>query len=322
LVKFSRRLEPENVAAKKKVSSVHWDSIARGIDTGLCVPFLGAGVNASELPMAGDVARYLLEKLLDRKIGAFDDLVEVTPKPALRQYPDLGRARVQDLARVALHLELEGNYPAVVDYLKEIIADEGCEPAEILRVLARLPFPLIITTNYDRLLERAFEAEQRPKLTLSQPIEGFAAEDVDDWQRKLAGDERVIYKLHGSFDDPQPNLVISEDDYIAFLGIAADEKLGVPRQIKARIQDSVLLFLGYGLEDWDVRTIYNLLIEKAPRRSRNLSFAIQRQPSPFWVRFWEKKDVVIYDVDLSDFAEQLETEYARRSKPRRSTVRG
>ena len=91
-------------------------------------------------------------------------------------------------------------------------------------------------------------------------------------QRK--GDERVVYKLHGSFDDPEPNLVISEDDYIAFLGIAADEKLGVPRQIKSRIQDSALLFLGYGLEDWDVRTIFNLLIEKGPQRSRKKSSVV------------------------------------------------
>jgi len=312
------------VAVKRKISSVHWDSIVRGIDTGLCVPFLGAGVNAStDLPMGGDVARYLLGKLLGRSVADFKDLVEITPKRALRRYPDLGRARVHDLARVALHLELEGNYPAVVDYLKEIIADEDCEPAGMLLTLARMPFPLIVTTNYDRLMEKAFEAEEQPRpLVLSQPIDGFAADEVEAWQRKLAGEERLIYKLHGSFDDPRPNLVISEDDYIEFLGSAADEKLGVPRQIKARIQDSVLLFVGYGLEDWDVRTIYNLLIEKAPRRSRNMSFAIQKAPTPFWARFWEKKGVTIYDIDLDEFAKQLEREYARRSKPRRSTVGG
>jgi hypothetical protein len=304
------------VPTRKKISSIHWDSIVRGIDKGLCVPFLGAGVNAgTDLPIGVEVARGLLEKLLDRKVNAWSDLLEVKSKPALKRYPDLARARVQDLARVALHMELEGNYPALVAYLKEIIADENRSPARILHVLAGLPFKLIVTTNYDRLLERAFALEkQPPPLVLSQPIEGFSAQQVDEWQPKLAADERVIYKLHGSFDDPTPNLVISEDDYIDFLGIAADEKLGVPRQIKARIKDSVLLFLGYGLEDWDVRSIYALLIEKARRRERNMSFAIQRNPSPFWVRFWERKDVTIYDLDLQIFAEQLMSEYARRRK--------
>ncbi len=303
---------------KKKISSVHWDSIVRGIDKGLCVPFLGAGVNAgTDLPMGVDVVRGLLEKLLDRKVSAWSDLLEVKSRPALKRYPDLTRARVQDLARVALHLELEGSYRNLVDYLREIIADENCSPAKILRVLASLPFKLIVTTNYDRLLERAFMLEKQPTpLVLSQPIRGFSPQQVEEWQPKLATDGRIIYKLHGSFDDPTPNLVISEDDYIDFLGIAADEKLGVPRQIKARIKDSVLLFLGYGLEDWDVRSIYALLIESSSRRERPMSFAIQRNPSPFWVRFWDKKDVTIYDIDLQIFAEQLVLEYARRSKGR------
>jgi hypothetical protein len=302
--------------ANDKISSVNWDSIVLGIDSGLCVPFLGAGVNAGTLPLGGDVARCLLEKLLGHEVAAFSDLVEVLPKPALEAYPDLGRVRVEDLARVALHLELEGDYSGVVDYLKEIIVDDGLEPAEILRVLARLPFKLIVTTNYDRLLERAFELEKQAKLVLSQPIEGFAVDEMERWQANLASGERVIYKLHGSFDDLTPNLVISEDDYIAFLGIAADEKLGVPNQIKGTIKDSVLLFLGYGLEDWDVRTIYNLLIEGKTKRARRKSFAIQKAPPPFWVRFWEKKGVTIFDIDLDDFAGQLEAEYARRSKKR------
>src|SRR5262249_1498834 len=148
------RGRPE-VPARKKISSIHWDSIVRGIDKGLCVPFLGAGVNAgTDLPVGVDVARGLLEKLLDMKVNTWSDLLEVKSKPALKRYPDLARVRVQDLARVALHLELEGNYPALVDYLKEIIADENRSPAKILHVLASLPFKLIVTTNYDRLLER------------------------------------------------------------------------------------------------------------------------------------------------------------------------
>jgi SIR2-like domain len=307
------------VAAKKRIDGVHWDSIVRGMKTGFTVPFLGAGVNASRpgyegLPMGDAVAQGLVQKLVNRKVAGLAELIEVTPTALLKRYPDLGRTRVQDLARVALHLQLKGGYPAVVAYLKEIIDDKSREPAEILRVLARLPFKLIVTTNYDGLLERAFDLEGQPvPFVLSQPVEGFQPQFPEESSARLAGEERVIYKIHGSFDDPIPNLVVSEDDYIAFLGIAADEKVGVPRQIKARITDSVLLFLGYGLEDWDVRTIYKLLVEGRSERERNLSFAIQKDPSDFWVRFWERKGIVIYNVDLHEFAGQLERQYERRS---------
>lgn len=306
------------MAAKKKIDSIHWDSIVRGIKTGFTVPFLGAGVNASRpgyegLPMGDAVARSLVQKLVGRRVAKIAHLVEVTPNAALKKYPDLGRTRVQDLARVALHLQLRGGYPAVVAYLKEIIDDENREPAEILRVLARLPFRLIVTTNYDRLLERAFALEEQPvPLVLSQQVIGFKPEVAEEWRIKLAGNQRVIYKLHGSFDDESPNLVVSEDDYIEFLGVAGDETVGVPRQIKARIKDSVLLFLGYGLEDWDVRTIYNVLVEKKANRAQDMSFAIQKDPSDFWVRFWDRKNVVIYNLDVHEFAGQLERAYEKR----------
>jgi hypothetical protein len=306
------------VPARRRISRIHWDSIVGGMKTDLTVPFLGAGVNASGdgyegLPIGGAVARSLMEKLIDRRVVNLLDLVEVTAKPALRKYPDLARTRVEDLARVALHVELEGGYPAVVAYLKEIVADDDRQPSELLRVLARLPFRLIVTTNYDRLLERAFALEGQPApLVLSQPVGGFKAADFEQWQARLASRQRVVYKLHGSFDDPSPNLVISEDDYIRFLGVAGDDKLGVPHQIKARITDSVLLFLGYGLEDWDVRTIYMLLVEQHDRRTRNRSFAIQKDPSRFWVQFWARKEVTIYNLDLREFAGQLGEEYEKR----------
>ena len=304
------------MAARKKLSNIHWDSIVGGIDNDRCVPFLGAGANAgTDLPMGSEVARYLLEKLLDRKVATIDDLVEVKPKAALKNYPDLGRARVDDLARVALHIELEGGNPAVVRYLKEVIVEKGRKPAEILRVLARLPFKLIITTNYDCMLEHAFKLEKQPRAgVLSQPIDGFTPAQVEEWQPRLAGDERIIYKLHGSFDDETTNLVVSEDDYIEFLGIASNEKLGVPNQVRERIKSGVVLFLGYGLEDWDVRTMHKLLIGSKESRDRDRSFAIQWNPTPFWVQFWERKDVTIYNMDLAEFAGQLEAEYGKRSK--------
>ena len=44
----------------------------------------------------------------------------------------------------------------MVEFLRGALADEELPPSPALEGLAKLPFPLIITTNYDRLLERAF----------------------------------------------------------------------------------------------------------------------------------------------------------------------
>jgi hypothetical protein len=66
------------------------------------------------------------------------------------------------------------------------------------------------------------------------------------------------------------------------------------------------------LEDWDIRTIRTLLIGKAGRRERNRSFAMQKDPSEFWVTFWDRKDVTIYNLDLTEFAGQLEPRWKAR----------
>lgn len=301
------------MAARTKITSSHWDSIVGRIDNGLCVPFLGAGVNAgSGMPVGAEVSRRLLAKLLGESDVAFS--VAVTPTEPLESYPDLSRARVEDLARVALHLELEVDHGQMVDYLREIIDDANCEPPAILRTLARLPIKLIVTTNYDGLLERAFELEgvDPPPFVLSQPIGGFGTEALQVQESLL--EKRVIYKLHGSFGDPEPNVLVSEDHYIEFLGIANDGVKGMPPQISSKIKNGILLFLGHGLEDWDVRMIYKLQIETLPERERKRSFAIQKDPNPFWVSLWKSKNVEIYNLDLAEFAGQLEVEYASRSK--------
>ncbi|MES1244172.1 MAG: SIR2 family protein, partial [Acidobacteriota bacterium] len=59
--------------------------------------------------------------------------------------------------------------------------DEGKEPSPALRMLAGLPFKILVTTNYDSLLERALRSWGKqvepltyhpdPKMTAQDPIE-------------------------------------------------------------------------------------------------------------------------------------------------------
>jgi hypothetical protein len=69
--------------------------------------------------------------------------------------------------------------------------------------------------------------------------------------------------------------------------------------------DSSLLFLGYSLEDWDFRTLYKGLVEQLPVRKQRISFALQKDPPPFWESYWASKHVKIYNVDLYEFADEL-----------------
>lgn len=311
--------------AASVIDPLHWEMITDDIRNGTCVPFLGAGVNVSSdgyrgLPLGAEVARRLLGKLINEQPPGVTELFKVEPGPLLSSYSHLLRVGAQDLARVALHIQIKGDESTLLKFVKDILGDTDCAPSPLLAVLAKLPVRLIVTTNYDGLMEKAIDlAEDQPEpVVIVQPPKGFSRDQQEELRVKLgasgvaeqrarAADEPVIvYKIHGSLGDESGQLIISEEDYIDFLTVLGKKsKAGVPPLISSMVQDSSLLFLGYALEDWDFRTIYRAVVESLPTRSQRKSFAIQKDPSPFWEEFWRAKKVVIYNADLYEFADEL-----------------
>ena len=166
------------------------------------------------------------------------------------------------------------------------------------------------------IFEKAFpeeiaEAHANPFEVVVQPIEGFVGAAQLALEEKLAAhDGIVLYKIHGSFFDEEPPdgfppVVITEEDYIQFLTLIGREDGSIPRMIKSKIASCNLLFLGYGLEDWDFRTLYKG-DRSVPRNKQRESFAIQYDPPEYWVRFWEQNGVFIYNMDIYEFTDELE----------------
>ena len=306
-----------------------WNLIVNRISDGQCVPFLGAAVNATSddeayqgLPLGAQVSLQLLEKWLDLKDVDLSKNLKVTTLKAIDDsdlYADLTRIGLQNLARVSLHIEYANDFKLLIKYLREILPDDQRSPSPLLRTLARLPAPaaatappfqLIVTTNYDCLMEKALDEAGRQYTVIVQPKKGFSPKEQRNLKNELAAyNGIVLYKIHGTFlEDRQkenPEIIITEEDYIEFLHSVVNSNKGIPRLIRAKLQGSTLLFLGYSLEDMDFRTLFKGMIEGLPDRDQVKSFAIQLKPTPFWVDFWTKKKVVIRDVDLYKFAAEL-----------------
>jgi hypothetical protein len=316
-----------------------WDLIVKRIYNGTCVPFLGAAVkikndklNYEGLPLGSEVAYHLIEEALDLKNIEPSQLAPVTPHEKLakaERYKELAKSSVQNLARVSLIVEFDSaDRQDFMDRVRAILPDKKREPSLLLNTLAELPFELIVTTNYDNLMERALKQRSREVKAVIQPIHGFddtaqnnliteLADFAVQQRKKPNPNERgvILYKIHGSFVDDQDEdksleVIITEEDYIEFLTVVGQKDGGVPTQIKARMKDRTLLFLGYSLEDWDFRTIFKGLVEPLGRRERLRSFALQKDSSSFWRDYWKNKEVIIYNLDLYEFAEELREKYA------------
>ena len=310
------------MAPRTKITEPHWTLIRERLQERRCVPFLGAGVNAGRaggyegLPSGAELALRLVEDLTGRKAAKLSDLVTLQLDASLDEYGDLVRLGLQDLARVSLHVQQSLDQAHLMHRLRQVIADADRQPPPLLDVLARLDLRLIVTSNYDRLMERALMGAGTEFLPVHQPTAGYDHAAQLEIQERLAGwgGRLILYKIHGTFldGDGEPahdpmtwRPIISEDDYIEFLTVAAIENRGVPRLISSEMISSTLLFLGYSLEDWTFRTIFKGLIESLSRHHQRRSFALQKDPPDFWVRFWQNKGVEIYNVDLHEFAHEL-----------------
>jgi len=202
-------------------------------------------------------------------------------------------------------------------------------PGALHRYLAGLPGErLIVTTNYDTLLEQALDSAGRPYHLVVHPIEREdwrgsvlwwppgateprtpAANELDLDPRR----ETVVYKMHGSIGRSGAewdNYVITEDDYADFLSQMAGGSGGaIPAIFQAWFRPRNFLFLGYGLSDWNLRVILNNLsrhLKTSGRASDQVSWAIQKNPSLFERKLWSKRDVEIYDLDLDAFVAELQ----------------
>jgi hypothetical protein len=202
--------------------------------------FIGAGVSIG--------AGYPSWKELLREIGIElgVDPGDIHDLAALAQWSvrkTAGRTRVNNVIRAA-------------------IAPEKPIPAA-LTTIARLPIRNIWTTNYDRLIERAFSEIGRPLDAIS------AARDLA--LKPRPGAVR-LFKMHGSIDRLD-DIVIATDDYELY---RLNRGQFLP-MLQAHMTSFSMLFMGLSFTDPNVRHVLSLIREGFPG-SPPEHFAIVRPP--------------------------------------------
>lgn len=171
---------------------------------------------------------------------------------------------IADLAALAQwHISESGNATGVRNVIKAEIGKDHPVP-EALQIIARLPSRQIWTTNYDRLIERAFEAVRRPLDAIS------AAGDLTLKPKPGAVN---LYKMHGSIDRLD-DIVISTEDYELY---RARRGAFLPL-LQAHLTSMSMLFVGLSLTDPNVRQVLSAIRESFAD-SPGEHFAIVRPPA-------------------------------------------
>jgi SIR2-like protein len=298
-------------------TETHYRIVAKAIAEGRVVPLLGAGVNMLGRPSGTEwqQGRYLPSgvELAAYLAGLFDFPPDELP----------------DLLRVSQYITVMTGSGPLYEKLHQLL-DADYQPTKVHTLLAAVPaflrrqglirYQLIVTTNYDDALERAFKAAgeefdlvsyiaegQHRGNFLHVPPDGATRliERPNEYNALSLSKRTVILKIHGAIDrlDPErDSYVITEDHYIDYLAHGSIAKL-MPAYLMARMRNSHFLFLGYAMRDWNLRVILHYIWSQQARRFG--SWAIEREPDPIDEKLWQRHRVEILEAAVEDWVDAM-----------------
>jgi hypothetical protein len=273
-----------------------WALLLSRIRNGNCTPFLGAGACFGTLPLGAEIAKswaarhdYPLEDSSD--LARVAQFVGISVNDAMFPKEEITR-------------ELSGTGPP-----------DFTEPAEPHGMLAELPLPIFITTNYDDFMTQALRARgKEPTREICRWNSEVQAEPaVLDPAVVPTAANPVVYHLHGHFGVPG-SLVLTEDDYLDFLVQISRNPDLLPHQIRKAVAGASLLFVGYRLADWNFRVLHRGLVMAGEQSLRRLSVTVQLRPGAKELQYLSKyfgaMNVRVYWGTASEFVAELRERWA------------
>jgi len=219
---------------------------------GVVVPFVGAGISASggfsswkdHLRHQGKTAHIAsahIEELLAS--GAYETVLEEI---------ETARGRDVFINEIRDEFSRSGTIPEVVWRISELFTDT------------------VITTNYDRLIEKSFETGEEGKV---QVINGLNALEKPD-PKKI-----TVIKLHGDIRDPR-RCILSKNQYDEAYGNGSlNMHKPIPKLLAYHYKNSSLLFLGCSLRNDRTVQVFKAINEgMGEEEETKQHFSIEQAP--------------------------------------------
>lgn len=211
------------------------------IAEGRCLPFIGAGfsLNARLAPPRAMPDWPALTAILARDAGTASTLTG--PEVAARFETLFGRVQLVEAVRRALHTEF-------------------ARPGSAHLAFADLPFDTVYTTNFDLLLESAYQSRDRPYRSL-----------VGELQMPFHGGAVTtnIIKMHGDLRHEE-HIILTEQDYQTYL----DKYPVISTHLAAMLITRTPLFIGYSLSDPDFLHVWEVVRSRLGKFTR-MAYVIQ-----------------------------------------------
>lgn len=160
----------------------------------------------------------------------------------------------------------------------------------------------IITTNYDKLIEKCESAKQ-----------GNFEVIVNDRDLLNSEKNKYIIKMHGDVEYPE-TIVLKEADYLEY----SQKHVLIEMFVKSLLADHTILFLGYSLNDYNIKLIiswinYIRMQNKALNADRKFGYIVvdNAKMSASQKRYFEKNNIGVINLYNMPVMEKIPVELTK-----------
>ncbi len=170
----------------------------------------------------------------------------------------------------------------LIEKVSDLLLIDSIEPGETHKAFCNLPFELIVTTNFEFLLEKGYTNIKKT----CRPI-------IDENQLCISSKNQIVdlLKLHGDINHPT-RLVITEDDYDRFLMTYPMLSTYITNLLITKTP----LFIGYSLDDNDFRQIWQLIKDRLGNLKRQ-AYTIRVDCTQNEIARFERRNVKVINID-------------------------
>jgi hypothetical protein len=270
-----------------------WQSLAGFIHDQTCTPILGPGIAESLLGSQREIALRWAEKhgfplaLRDR-----DVLPRVAQYVITSQSPAYLPIGVREAVRDELQRRYADDLPddlrhkaswtqADMEGVMKQVATKYWQdnPQDPYRLLAQLRLPLYITAGTQELMKLALQEAGADPVVRVCPWNKWIPKENSIYEETPTSERPLLYHLFGNVSVPM-SLVYAEDRYFDYLiGVTLNKRL-IPSVVRAALNSTSLLFLGFQMDDWEFRVFFRFLMAQEGRERLKFYSHVAAQIEP------------------------------------------
>lgn len=260
------------------------------------VLFLGAGTSVGakhpthkEVPL-GDRLR---DEIADRFLG--------------------GLLKNKPLTAVAAMAASEAGLTHVQSYVRELFLPY--QPSDTHLLIPTFRWRAIATTNFDLIIERAYEHSRGKVQNLVKSVKDG---DQFDTRQNATSDPVGFYKLHGCIDsyaDAEAPMILGTEQYTSY----ASNRLRFYGRLKDLAYENPIVFCGYSISDAHIQQLLFDLTDKSVKRP--MYYNVSPGLTDIEGRYWAGHQVTCLNMTFSDLLKGLDQKIAPHARSiRRDTA--